>query len=214
MHSIHLRLLSLVLLALVAAGCGKDAADSAAGGAKAQAPVRDQTSAEAESELDASTIADAEKQTADMVRGVSPGKPVAPVDLKFSVAAKPALGVPLDIDIAVIATGHSDSMTLSVQGGSGIEIDSATSLASFPKSLPGSLYRHKLRVTPRAEGAFNISVLVTTAVPGSGAQSRSFSIPLLVGGLAALDKPLPSNPVRTDSSGERVSSQPAVETTP
>ena len=212
MHSIQLRLLSLLVIATLAAGCGKDGTDSADGATQAQAPQRELTGEEAASELDASTIADSEKQTADMVRGVSPGKPVAPVDLKFNIASKPALGVPLEIDVAVIATGHSESMTLSVQGSGGLEVDSSTSLASFPKSLPGALYRHKLRVTPRAEGAFNVNVLVTTAVPGSGAQSRSFSIPLLVGSVAALDKAPPSNPVQTDSSGERVSSQPAVET--
>lgn len=189
MHSIHLRLLSLVVMATLAAACGKDAAENAAGGSQAQGGTGQAKSTTADEDLDASTIEDAQKQTADMVHGVSPGKPVAPVDLKFNIAAKPALGVPLDIDVAVIATGHSDSMTLSVQGNPGVEVDSSTSLASFPKSLPGSLYRHRLRVTPRAEGAFNVMVLVTTAVPGSGAQTRSFSIPLLVGGVGAIEQP-------------------------
>ncbi|MGH8261834.1 MAG: hypothetical protein ACRET4_00020 [Steroidobacteraceae bacterium] len=189
MHSNHLRLLCLLVMAMLAAACGNDGADSAAGGSPAQGPRGQAKDTAAEDDLDALTLADAQKQTADMVRGVSPGKATAPIDLKFSIAARPTLGVPLDIDVAVIATGHNDSMTLSVQGGGGIEVDSSTSLASFPKSLPGSLYRHKLRVTPRAEGAFNVNVLVTAAVPGSGAQSRNFSIPVLVGGLAALDKP-------------------------
>src|SRR5258705_8072685 len=191
MHSIHLRLLCLLVTAMLAAACGKDGADSAAGGSPAQGPPGQATGKDAERDLNASTLADAEKQTADMVRGVSPGKASAPIDLKFNIASRPTLGVPLDIDVAVIATSQSDSMTLSVQGSGGIEIDSSTSLANFPKSLPGSLYRHKLRVTPRAEGAFNVNLLVTAAVPGSGAQSRSFSIPVLVGGLAALDKPQP-----------------------
>jgi len=189
MHSIHLRLLCLLVTAMLAAACGDNSADSAAGGSPAQGPPGQTKGTDGEGELDASTLADAQKQTADMVRGVSPGKATAPIDLKFNIASRPTLGVSLDIDVAVIATSHSDSMTLSVQGSGGIEVDSSTSLASFPKSLPGSLYRHKLRVTPRAEGAFNVSVLVTALVPGSGAQSRSFSIPVLVGGVAALDKP-------------------------
>jgi hypothetical protein len=120
--------------------------------------------------------------------------------------------VPLDIDLAVIATAGTDSMTLSVQASEGIEVDATTSLASFPKSQPGALYRHKLRITPRAEGAFNVSVLITMVVPGSGPQSRSFSIPLLVGNVAALEKAGTAQ-ISTDSSGERVTSAPAVETT-
>ncbi len=191
MHSIRLRLMNLLVVATLAAACGKDAAESAATGPPPPGPQSQANDADAQSDLDVLTLADTEKQTADMVRGVSPGKATAPVDLKFNIASRPTLGVPFDVDVAVIATGHSDSMTLSVQGNGGIEVDSSTSLASFPKSLPGSLYRHKLRVTPRAEGAFNINLLVTAAVPGSGAQSRSFSIPVLVGGLAALDKPQP-----------------------
>ena len=143
-----------------------------------------------------------------MVRGVSPGKPTAPVDLKFNISAKPALGVPLEIDLAVFATGAIDSMTLSAQGGDGLEIDAATSLASFPKSAAGVLYRHKLRVTPRAEGAFYVSALVTTLVAGTGPQSRSFAIPLLVGGVAALDRTVPA-PNSTAASGGGAGGAPA-----
>lgn len=183
MHSIHLnlRLGGLLLMLALVAACGKesgsDPASMTAGDAGKKAGSAGEMSVE-----------DAERQTADMVRGVSPGKAQAPIELKFSIASRPALGAPVQIDIAVISTAASDAMTLSAQGGPEINIDSSTSLASFQKSQPGSIYRHKLLATPRAEGAFNISVLVTTVVAGSGSQSRSFAIPLLVGNLAALEK--------------------------
>jgi hypothetical protein len=209
MHSIQFRFLALALCAALCAAC---ADDSTPDPAPAPPPAKPQSTAEAQAELDKNLAEDADKLTADMVRGVSPGKPTAPVELKFSLPAKPRLGTPLSIDIAVITTLSSDGMTLSAQASEGLEVDAGTSLANFPKSPSGTLYRHKLRVTPRAEGAFSVNVLVTTVVPGSGAQSRSFSIPLLVGGVAALDKPLPA-PTSTDSSGERISSSPAVETT-
>jgi hypothetical protein len=209
MHSIHLRFVVLALVAVLCAACGKDSSGDGAQASQSGKPQPPGGPASVES-ADEALIEDAEKKTSDMVRGVSPGKPSAPVDLKFNIASKPALGVPLDIDLAVIATGVVDSMTLSVQGGDGIEVDAATSLASFPKSQAGSLYHHKLRLTPRAEGAFSVNVLITTIVPGSGPQSRSFSLPLLVGSVAALEKPAAA-PVTTDSSGERVTSAPAVE---
>lgn len=211
MHSIQLRFLTLLLAAMLCAACGKGSSGDAAKvseSSKSQ-PVSGPVDA---ASADETSVQEAEKQTSEMVRGVSPGKPSAPVELKFNVAARPALGVPLDIDLAVIATAGTDSMTLSVQASEGIEVDATTSLASFPKSQPGALYRHKLRITPRAEGAFNVSVLITMVVPGSGPQSRSFSIPLLVGNVAALEKAGTAQ-ISTDSSGERVTSAPAVETT-
>jgi hypothetical protein len=211
MHSIQLRFLTLLLAAMLCAACGKGSSGDAARvseSSKSQ-PVSGPVDA---ASADETSVQEAEKQTSEMVRGVSPGKPSAPVELKFNVAARPALGVPLDIDLAVIATAGTDSMTLSVQASEGIEVDATTSLASFPKSQPGALYRHKLRITPRAEGAFNVSVLITMVVPGSGPQSRSFSIPLLVGNVAALEKAGTAQ-ISTDSSGERVTSAPAVETT-
>jgi hypothetical protein len=211
MHSNHLRFLTVLLAAMLCAACGKGSSGDAAKPSQTGQPQPASGPADAAS-ADEASVQDAEKQTSEMVRGVSPGKPTAPVELKFNIASKPALGVPLDIDLAVIATGSTDSMTLSVQGSEGIEVDATTSLASFPKSQPGALYRHKLRITPRAEGAFSVSVLITMIVPGSGPQSRSFSIPLLVGSVAALEKAATAQ-ISTDSSGERVTSAPAVETT-
>jgi len=211
MHSIHLRFLTLLLAAMLCAACGKGSSGDAAKASQTSQSQPASSPVDAAS-ADEASVRDAEKQTSEMVRGVSPGKPSAPVELKFNIASKPALGAPLDIDLAVIATASTDSMTLSVQGSEGLEVDATTSLASFPKSQPGALYRHKLRITPRAEGAFSVSVLITMVVPGSGPQSRSFSIPLLVGSVAALEKAATAQ-IRTDSSGERVTSAPAVETT-
>lgn len=197
MHRIPLHFLALAACALLCTACGKEASAPVAvttqgGSTKAEAAADESATA------DAASVEDANKQTATMVHGVSPGKASAPVDLKFTVTSKPVLGTPVEIDLAVIALTNADSMTLSVQGGSGIDLDSATSLASFPKSSPGALHRHKLRVTPRAEGAFNVTVLVTMVVPGSGLQSRSFAIPLLVGNLAALEKSMSGAQTGTD----------------
>ena len=204
MRSIQLRFLMLALGAALCAACGDRApADSSADQAATSKPASPQSAAAALAAADSASVEDAEKLTADMVRGVSPGKPTAPVELKFNVAAKPALGAVLSIDVAVLATAPSDSMTLSVQGSTGLEVDPSTSLANFPKSQAGALHRHKLLVTPRAEGAFYLNVLITTVVPGAGPQSRSFSIPLLVGGVAALEKPLAALPA-IDSSDQRV----------
>ena len=185
MQTIHYRCLGLLVAAALCTACQNDSTADLAATAPAKTTV-----AKAAKVVDqaSDSVEDAEKLTADMVHGVSPGKPTAPVDLKFSLATKPTLGKPLTVDVALIATDISDSMTLSVQTSEGLEVDAATSLMNFPKSAVGALYRHKLKVTPHAEGAFFVNILVTTAIVG-GAQSRSFSIPVLVGGVAALDKP-------------------------
>ncbi len=176
------RFLTLLLCAACCTACGKDPAPAQSGTSTASAVVKPRGAPEGP------TVEDAEKQTAEMIHGVSPGRPTAPVDLKFSLKSKPGVGSSLAIDLAIIATGPSESLTLSVQAGDGLEVDASTSLATFPQSAVGALYRHLLKVTPRAEGVFFVDVLVTAAVPG-GPQSRSFAIPILVGGAAALDKP-------------------------
>jgi hypothetical protein len=183
MSSLQIRVLVLLGCVALCAACGRHAPAD-----KAQAPAAKQNKAGASIKPpDENTLEDAEKKTADMVHGVSPGKATAPVDLKFSLTAKPELGAPLAIDIALLATGVSDSMALSVQASDGLDVDPTTSVSTFPKSQVGSLYRHQIKVTPRADGVYYVNVLVTTAVTG-GPQTRSFSIPLLVGGVAALDK--------------------------
>lgn len=192
MTSIDLRVAAMFACAVLCTGCGGSGTDNAAApAAKPDKATKSATNPEEDA------LAAAEQQTADMVHGVSPGKPAAPVDLKFNLSAKPELGKPLPIDIALLATGASDAMTLSVQASDGLEVDPATSLANFPKSQVGALYRHQITVTPRAEGAYFVNVVVTTVVPG-GPQSRSFAIPLLVGSVAALDKQaLPEAPAGT-----------------
>ncbi len=182
MSESRIRFLTLLLCTTLCVACSKDPKSVPTGSAPAPAGTNHSDDPQGP------TVEDAEKQTVEMIHGVSPGKPTAPVDLKFSLQAKPGLGVALAIDLALIATGPSDSLTLSVQGGDGFDVDAATSLASFPKSPAGALYRHQLKVTPRAEGVFFLDVVVTAAVPG-GPQSRSFAIPVLVGGAAALGKP-------------------------
>ncbi|HZF14470.1 MAG TPA: hypothetical protein VE046_00875 [Steroidobacteraceae bacterium] len=188
MHRILLPFPALAACAFLCAGCNNDTPAPTAAAGETPATKPNAAGDDDESVADAASVEDANKQTADMTRAVSAGKATAPVDLKFTVTSKPVLGAPVAIDLAVISLASAESMTLSVQGGDGIDVDSATSLESFQKSPPGSLHHHKLRVTPRAEGAFNVAVLVTMVVPGSGLQSRTFAIPLLVGGLAALEK--------------------------
>jgi hypothetical protein len=197
MHRIPLHFLALAACVLLCIACGKEASAPAIVATQG-APTGVKSAADEGATADAASVEDANKQTANMVRGVSPGKASAPVELKFTVTSKPVLGTPVEIDLAVISLANADSMTLSVQGGEGIDVDSATSLASFQKSPPGTLHRHKLRVTPRAEGAFNVTVLVTMVVPGSGLQSRTFAIPLLVGTLAALEKSMSGAQTGTD----------------
>jgi hypothetical protein len=181
MTSISPRVAALLVLGALCAACGGSGTDQT--GAPAAQSGKATTSPGAADD----PLAAADKQTADMVHGVSPGKAAAPVDLKFNLLAKPELGKPLAIDVALIATGASESMTLAVQPAEGLDVDSASSRENFPKSQVGALYHHQISVTPRAEGAFFVNVVVTTVVPG-GPQSRSFAIPVLVGGVAALDK--------------------------
>ncbi len=95
--------------------------------------------------------------TAGMVEAASQGKSQLPVELKFDLKQRPALGQALDIDIAVVGPNQID----------------------FPAVEAGQVYRQSVTVTPTADGVLLLGLTVSLKHDET-TESRAFSIPLIV----------------------------------
>jgi len=62
---------------------------------------------------------------ANMVSAVGTGKPYADIELKFDLRARPVVGEPVDIDLALIPTQDLERVSASFQAVEGIELTRA-----------------------------------------------------------------------------------------
>ncbi len=168
-----------------------------------------------ESESDAAAAAAKPEQsaaapadpTARMARAVGNGKPGAAVDIRYEFSTKPAIGTPIELQIAFIPNAGVDAMEVMINGMDGITLSGALS-ASFADVEPSKPYMHTLSVLPDRAGVFYLSVVATTQI-GNSSLSRTFSIPFAVGNVPAQQKAAP----QTDAAGQPVQPAKAQETT-
>jgi hypothetical protein len=145
--------------------------------------------------------------TVKMARAVGNGKPGAAVDIRYEFLARPAIGTPTEIEIALIPNAGVDSMEASVNGMEGLTLAGPLT-ATFPQVEAGKPYTHRVSVLPDRAGVFYISVTASTEIGGSSL-SRTFSIPFVVGNPPAQQKAAPQK----DAAGEAVEPMKAEETT-
>jgi hypothetical protein len=180
--------LSIASIALAA--CGSEPEPDAAAAAKPAAARATATS----------------DPVARMAKAVGNGKPGAAVDIRYEFSAKPAVGTPLELQIAFIPNAGVDSLDVVINGMDGITL-SGPQTVSFAEVEPSKPYLHTLSVLPDRSGVFYLSVVATTQI-GNSNLSRTFSIPLAVGIVPAQQKAAP----QTDASGEAVQPAKARET--
>lgn len=144
-----------------------------------------------------------------MANAVSETKTGAAVDLKYEILTKPAVGTPIEIEIALVPTADADTLIAAVGGMPGLTLSSeAIPPAAAVKS--GEPVRHKLTAVADGPGIYYVSVTVTTDVAGA-TQARTFSIPLLIGDLQAAQKATVATPPAKDATGQAIQPMPAVE---
>jgi hypothetical protein len=117
--------------------------------------------------------------TAGMVEAASQGKSQLPVELKFDLARRPALGQVLDIDIAVMPQIDASAADIQVTGGDGLSLAPGPSRIDLPGLEAGQVYRQSVKVTPTADGVLLLSLTISLK-HDEMTESRAFSIPLIV----------------------------------
>ncbi len=166
--NVMVRACVLVLLAAGIAGCGHGDDESVA-----------TTPAKTNSNKPWKT-APPEKKLAN---AVSVGKSGAAVDLQYDLLAKPVAGQPFEIELSFTPRLPADSLEVEAHGMTGLELVTGGT-AAFQNVTSGQTYTTKLLVLPAADGMYYVGITakLTTKVQS---EARSFSVPVVVGVLAA-----------------------------
>jgi hypothetical protein len=117
--------------------------------------------------------------TVGMVEAASQGKSQLPVELKFDLKQRPALGQALDIDLAVMPQIDAGAGEIQVRGGDGLTVAPSTNQVDLAAVEAGQVYRQSVKVTPTADGVLLLNLTVSLKHDEIN-ESRAFSIPLIV----------------------------------
>jgi hypothetical protein len=172
----------ILLLCAIAAltACHGDSGQSAAGkrAARAHAPVL------------AKKGPTPQELTVGMVEAVTQGKSQVPVELKFDVLQRPAMGKALEIAIALMPQISAEQATIRVMGSDGLEVPPDQRQIDIASVEAAEVYRSTVSVTPTADGVLFLGFTVTLN-HDEITESRTFAIPIIVGpaeGVAANGK--------------------------
>jgi len=190
--------IAVVALAALVAACGGGEEEQAA--AVAKKPVEKPAAAAAKA------AAPADGPDSLKANAVATGKTAAGVDLKYDVLAKPDPDQDFEIELVFLPRVAADALEVEVTGIPGVAIVSGGT-ARFENVAAGE--RYPAPVVARAEGPglyyLGVSARMVSKVQ---TEARTFSVPVVVGAVAAAEKPAPA----TDAEGQAVESLPATET--
>jgi len=192
------RVVAIVALAGLLAACGRGEQDETAA---TNAP------AEAGAPAGAAPAPAESPEDKRMANAVVTGKTSAPVDLKYDVLAKPAVGQPFEIELVFLPRMPADSLEVEVTGIPGLTVVSGGAVR-FEGVAAGERYAAKVLARADASGIYYVNVVarLTTQIQS---EARTFSIPIAIGVVEAAEKPVPQQ----DAAGEVIESMPAEETT-
>jgi hypothetical protein len=142
-----------------------------------------------------------QESTADMVEAVVQSKSQAPVNLKFDLLQRPIEGQPFEVAIALLPQIAARSATVSVTGSDGLKLDLGEDQFEFAGIEAAQVYRHSIKVTPTADGLYLLTLSVSLQQDQT-ADSRVFSVPILVGNAAGVSS-APSGSAASRPAGGR-----------
>ncbi|MGD0493873.1 MAG: hypothetical protein ABSC32_20285 [Steroidobacteraceae bacterium] len=140
-----------------------------------------------------------EELTAGMVEAATQGKSQTPVGLKFDLLSRPVQGAPLEIAIALLPGEAAGPATVEVSAPEALQVPAGDSKFEFPAVEPSQVYKHSITLTPTAEGVFLLTLTVNLK-HDEVADTRVFSLPLIVAGTGAPPPSSSAIPPRTSAS--------------
>jgi hypothetical protein len=114
-----------------------------------------------------------------MVEAVTVGKSTVPVAVKFDLSARPTVGQPLEVSLAVLPRIGADPAVLAVDESAGLQLAPGSARIEIPAVQPGQVYRQTVTVTPTAEGVQLLGVQVSLKHDDMS-ETRTFSVPVIV----------------------------------
>ena len=139
----------------------------------------------------------ADELSRTMVSAVAANKPsTLPVQVKFELRARPDIGQPVDVDLAIVPLSASvDRVAGKVEGEDGLELLEGGQIEPTDRPAEGVPIRHPVKVLPKREGIFTVHAVLTV---DSGGQSstESYSVPVIAAASAPEEpgKPRGSSP--------------------
>jgi hypothetical protein len=115
-----------------------------------------------------------------MVEAVTLGKSTLPVAVKFDLPRPPQVGQPFEVVIAVMPQEAAGSALVEALGSDGLQLGAGAATLEIPSPAAGQVYRLTIPVIPSAEGVQFLG-LVVSLKRDDVVESRSFSVPLIVG---------------------------------
>lgn len=116
-----------------------------------------------------------------MVAAVAAGAGGGPVDIRFRLDQRPAVGQPLNLDVMVTAISPVNSIRVVFQGGEGFEIRAGQQLGPVDHPEVGQGVEHRVTLMPRADGIFHVSAVALVEQATGQEVARTYSIPIIAG---------------------------------
>lgn len=156
----------------------------------------------------AATAAVAGKPTPSVSDGTSPGKPTAPISMKYEVMGNPIVGQPILVNVEISSVRGPVTVRYSIDDGSALMFQEGQ-VERLEIADPSSGSVQQLSVIPLREGRVYVNVSAEVETPG-GSMIRSMAIPVKVG--SAPSEPTINGELQEGPDGETVISMPAKET--
>lgn len=147
-------------------------------------------------------------KTVPAASGASPGKPQAPISMRYEIMGNPIVGQPLLINVFVSSAEGPVSVHYSLADRSALMFQDGQ-VERLEIADPSRDVARQVSVIPQREGRLYLNVAAEVQTP-SGAMIRSMAIPIRAG--AASEEAAPNGEVVEGPDGEAVISLPAKET--
>lgn len=193
-----------LLAGTLVAGCGGGGDDKEAAAA-ARAAKRAKAEANGDGGGGATPPVSAADKQSRLADAVVDSKTTAPVDMKYDVLAKPAVGVPFEVELTFAPRLAAESIEVEITEATGLTIV-GESAAKFTPVEAGQTYTSKILVQGDKPGLYYVGVVakVSTQVQ---TETRAFAVPVVIGNLPVAQKSAPAQ----DASGQAIQSLPAKE---
>jgi hypothetical protein len=156
----------------------------------------------------AATVAGKPTPTVGDTGVTSPGKPTAPISIKYDVVGNPIVGQPVLVNIEVRSAQGPVTVHYSITDTSALMLQEGQ-VERLEIADPSSGNVQQLSVIPQREGRVYVNVSAEVETPG-GSMIRSMAVPIKVG--AAPEQPTINGELKEGPDGETVISMPAQQT--